>query len=111
MNRRMVKSSFFHCTRCLYSGCFFLVFCVAASSLVGLHDRVLVSVVTHFLESGCVILPFQRYLVKIFHIGLRVSLFVYALLILLVSEVALHVRSAVVRVRGISIIFRSFAFL
>ena len=60
-----------------------------ASSLVGLHDRVLVSVVTPFLGSGYVILPFQRHSVKLFHIGLRVSLFVHALLILLVSEVAL----------------------
>ena len=61
---------------------------VAASSLIGLHDRVLVFVVTPFLRSGCATLPFQRQSVKFFHIGLRVFLFVRALLILLISEIA-----------------------
>ena len=47
---------------------------VAVSSLMGLHDRVLVSVVTTFFRSGHVTLPSQRYSVKFFHVGLRVSL-------------------------------------
>ena len=72
---------------------FFGLQSVAASSLVGWHDHVLVSVVTPFLGSGYVILPFQRSPVQLFHIGLRVSLLVHALSILLVSEVVLHDRS------------------
>ena len=56
-------------------------------------------------------LPFQRYSVKVFHIGLRVSLFVHALLVLLVSEIPLHDRSASVLLRGIQVISRSCVFL
>ena len=40
----------------------------------------MVSVVTPFFKSGNVILPSQRNSVKFFHIGLRASLFVHALL-------------------------------
>ena len=87
----------------------FLGLCgVAASAWIGLHDRVLVSVVTPFFRSSYVTLPFQRYCVKFLHIGLRVSLFLHALSILLILEVALHDRSAIALVRGISVIFCSF---
>ena len=84
---------------------------VSASSLIALHDRVLISVVTPVLRSGHVILSFQRNSVKFFHVGLRVSLFVHGFLILLVSEVALHNRSAIALVRGIQSICCSFEFL
>ena len=49
----------------------------AASSLIGLRDRVWS---LYFFKSGNVILPSQRNSVKFSHIGLRASLFVHALL-------------------------------
>ena len=58
---------------------FFGLRCVAASCSVGLHDRALVSVVTHFFWSCHVTFPFQRFSVIVFHIGLRVSVFMHAI--------------------------------
>ena len=49
--------------------------------------------------------------VKFIHVGLRVSLFVHAHLILLVLEVALHDRSAIVLLREIQLISCFFEFL
>ena len=51
---------------------------VAASSFIGLNDRVLVSVVTPSFKSGFVGLPFHCSSVKFFHNGVRVSLFGHA---------------------------------
>ena len=82
-----------------------------AVSWIGLHDGVLVSVVTPFFRSSHIILPFQRCSSKFFQIGRCVFLFVHALSILLIIEVALHDYSAIVLVRGISEIFCSFEFL
>ena len=90
---------------------FFGLHGVAASSSIGLYDRVLTSAVTHFFKSSYVLLPFQLYSVKFFQIGLRVSLFMHALLILLIIEVALHDRSAIVLVSGILAISCSLEFL
>ena len=99
----------------LYKLLLFMVFLglhnVAASSFIGLSEHVLVSVVKPFFLSSYVILPFRRFSVKLFHIGLRVSLFVHALLTMLVSEMALHDRSAIVLVRGIQVIFCPLSFL
>ena len=53
------------------------------------------------VQLRCAIVPFQRCSVKFFHIGLRVSLFVHAHLILLIIEVALHDRSTMVLLREI----------
>ena len=47
---------------------------------------------------------------QIHSFGLRVSMFVHALLIVLVMEEALHDRYAIVFVRGIQVIFGSFEF-
>ena len=69
-----------------------LVFTVLLLPCFGLLNRVLVSVVTPFFRRRYVILPSQRYSVKLFQIGLRVFLFVHALSILLIIEVALHDR-------------------
>ena len=81
---------------------------VAASSSAGSHDRVLISVVAPFFGNSYVILLFRRFFLdKLFQIGLRVSLFMHALVILLIIVVALHDRSAIVFVRGISVIFCS----
>ena len=55
--------------------------------------------------------PRTFYSVNVFHVGLRVSLFVHAHLILLDLEVALHDRSAIVLLRGIQAISRSFEFV
>ena len=65
----------FHCTNWLYSKCSSVSHGVAASSLVGLRDRVLVFVVTPFLGSGYVILHFQHDSVKFFHIRVRACAF------------------------------------
>ena len=73
------SSLLFHSTCCLYSRCSFGLHRVAASSLIGLHDSVLICVVTPLFRSSHVLLPFQRSSVEFFHIGLRVSLFVRAL--------------------------------
>ena len=79
--------------------------------MVGLHDRVRVSVVTLFFGSGYVIFPFPALILShSFHIGLRVSLLVHALSILLVSEVPLHDRSASVLARGIQVTFAHLSF-
>ena len=83
---------------------------VAASCLVGLRDRALVSVVTPLLGSGYAIVPLQRCKVKFFHVSLRVSLFVHAFLILLITEITLHDRSAIVLERGIRELFCSLEF-
>ena len=80
---------------------------VAASSSAGSHDCVLISVVAPFFRNSYVILPFRRFFDKFFQINLRVSLFMHALVILLIIVVALHGRSAIVFVRGISVIFCS----
>ena len=53
---------------------------VAASSLIGLDNRVLISVVAPFFRSSYVILLLQRCFDKFFQIGLCVSLFMHALL-------------------------------
>ena len=74
---------------------------VAASSLIGLHHRVLVSVATPVLRSSHLILSSQRSSVQLSHLGLRVFLFMHALLILLIIEVALPDLSAIVLLRGI----------
>ena len=83
----------------------FMVSCglhgVAASSLIGLHDRVLTSVVTPLFKRSNEILPFQHNAVNSFHVGLRVSLFMHALVIWLVMEVALHDRSETVFSRNL----------
>ena len=94
-----------------YSGCSFGLYDVAASSLIGLFNFVLISDVTPFFWSSYVILPFQSYPVKFFHVELRVSLFAHAHVILLVLEVALHDHSAIVLLRGIQLISCSFEFL
>ena len=52
--------------------------CCCTSPLIGLDDRVLVSVVTPLFRSSNVILPFSRCSVKLFHTSLRTSLFVHA---------------------------------
>ena len=83
---------------------------VAASSLIGLHDRVLTSVVTPLFKRSNEILPFQNNALNLFHIGLRVFLFMHALVILLIIEAALHDRSAIVFVRRIFVLFCSFEF-
>ena len=58
---------------------FFVPHGVDASSLFGLHDHILVSaVMLVFFKNSCVLLSFQRYSIKFFHIGLRVSLLVHA---------------------------------
>ena len=98
-----------HRTICLCPG-WHLVFTVSLL-LDWLYDLVLVSAVTPFSMSSYVILPFQRFSVKFFHIGLRVSLFVHAFLELLVLEVAAHDRAAIVFLRGIQVIFGSFELL
>ena len=88
-----------HCStvQCVcVQGVLWSLHCVPTSSLIGLYDPVLVSVVTPLLNNSYVILPFQRFCVKLFHVGLRVSLCVHAHLTLLVHEEALHVRSATV---------------
>ena len=85
---------------------------VAVSSFFfGLHDRVLTSVVTPLFRTSYVILPFQRQSVHFLHIGLRVSLFVHALLILLVDTVALHDPSAIVFFARIQVICCCFEFV
>ena len=72
----------------------------AASSLIGLNDRV------HDLCSDAIQQEklrdssFQRYSLKIVHVGLRVSLFVHAPLMMHVIEEAHHDGSAIVLVRG-----------
>ena len=58
---------------------FFGLHGVAASSLIGLHDLALVSVVNFPFKNNYEILPLQRSSSKFFHVGLRVSLFVHAL--------------------------------
>ena len=73
---------------------FFTLHCVAPSSLDGLHDRVLVSAVTRFFGGSYVVLPSQRWDVKFFHVGLRVSWFVHALVIWLIFKEVLNDRSA-----------------
>ena len=90
---------------------FFGLHGVAASSFFGLDDRVLDSVATPLFKSGYVFLIFQRHSVKFFHIGLRVSLFVHAHLMLLITEFALQDGSAIALLRGIQVIFCSFEFL
>ena len=70
-----------------------VLFCfhgVAAASLTGMHDRVLFTVATPFFGSNDVILSLQRLSVKVFNIGLRVSLFLHALSMLLILEGVLH---------------------
>ena len=69
---------------------------VAASSLVGLYDLVLVSVVSPFVRR-CDEKPFCIcYAVEFFLVGLRESLFVHVHWVLLVLEVALHDSSVIV---------------
>ena len=69
--------SYFHYNLLVFK-VFFGLHGVAASSLIRLHDRVLISVVTPFFKGSYVILP------KLFDISLRVSLFVHAHSILLI---------------------------
>ena len=63
-----------------------------------------------FFRSSYVMRPCHRLSAKFFHIGLRVSLFVHAHLILLIITVALHDGSASVLLRGIQEIFCSSEF-
>ena len=76
------------------------LFVFGASSLRGLYDVVLVSVVIPFCGRSHVIPTIIFYSVKFFHVGLYLSFFVHARLILLVLEVALHDRSAIMLLRG-----------
>ena len=62
----------------LVFGVFFGLHSVAASSLIGLYDRALISVATPFFRSSCVISSFPT-LLKSSHVGLRVSLFMHSL--------------------------------
>ena len=100
----LVRCSLFHCTSCFVLSALFGLYGVAATSLIGLHDRVLVSAVSPFFKGSDVNPLFNCYTVKFLHVGLRVSVFVHALLVLLVLEVALHDRSANVFVRGILVV-------
>ena len=93
---------------------FFVLHSVAASSLTGLYDLVLISVASPPCKSSHVIPLFTCHAVKFFHVELRVSLFVHAHLILLDLEI--HDRSAIqvidcVFLCGIQVISCSFEFL
>ena len=83
---------------------------VAASSLAGLYDLVSVFVVSPFCGSSHVLPTIMCYSVKIFHVGLHVSLFVHEHLVLFVLEAALHDRSVIVLLCGIQVISRSLEF-
>ena len=88
-----VMFSFFICTTLSLSRVFFGLCGVAASSLVGLYDLVLVSLRNQIFRRSDVNPLFFCKFVKFIHVGSRVSLFVHAHLVLLVLEVALHDRS------------------
>ena len=88
-----VMFSFFICTILSLSRVFFGLCGVAASSLVGLYDLVLVSLRNQIFRRSDVNPLFFCKFVKFIHVRLRVSLFVHAHLVLLVLEVALHDRS------------------
>ena len=76
-------SSLVHCTTCLFFG-----LCgVAASSLVGLYDLALVSVASPFVKKALYTNVLLCSSVKFIHVGLRVSLFVHAHLVLQVIGV------------------------
>ena len=83
---------------------FFGLHDVAASSLVGLYDLVLVCAVSPFVIRSDVNPFCICYSVKFFHVGLCVSVFVHAHLELLVLEVALHDRSIILFLCGTQVI-------
>ena len=100
----LVMSSFFSCTIWLNSACS-SVYDIAANSLHGLDDHVFISAVSPFCRKSDVIPLFICCLSQSF-----MSDCVYAHLILLVLEVALHDGSAIMLLREIHAFRCSFEF-